>query len=251
VSLMGEPEKWQQGVEEFVLEQVGAPPARVLEVGCGGGELARALALAGHSVTAIDPRAPEGPIFRRVRLEEFSEDGPYDFVVASLSLHHIEDLQRALVKIANLLGASGALVVVEFAWDRFDQATATWVLAHLPASSSSEGHSWLQRRCRGWARASREEGEVHAEAYFSRWASEEGFHSSQRILDELGRRFVERLFQWVPYLYPDLDEDTSEADESAAIEAGAINATGFRYVGTLAPEEEHLSRPAEQTLPAP
>jgi hypothetical protein len=50
--------------------------------------------------------------------------------------------------------------------------------------------------------------------------------------DELGRRFAERRFEWVPYLYPDLREDVSETDESAAIEAGTINATGFRYVGT-------------------
>jgi hypothetical protein len=48
---------------------------------------------------------------------------------------------------------------------------------------------------------------------------------------ELECRFVERLFEWVPYLYPDLDEGVSEADESAAIESGTINATGFRYVG--------------------
>ena len=44
----------------------------------------------------------------------------------------------------------------------------------------------------------------------------------------------------MPYLYPDLDEGTSETDESAAIEVGAIYATGFRYVGTLALEEEHF-----------
>ena len=114
MSLMGEPERWQQGVEEFVLEHAGDPPARVLEVGCGEGWLARALARAGHLVTAIDPRAPEGPIFRRVRLEEFSESGPLDYVVASLWLHHVDDLGRALDKIATLLRAGGDLVVVEF-----------------------------------------------------------------------------------------------------------------------------------------
>jgi hypothetical protein len=37
VNLIGEPERWQQGVEEFILEQVGDSPARVLEVGCGEG----------------------------------------------------------------------------------------------------------------------------------------------------------------------------------------------------------------------
>jgi hypothetical protein len=42
--------------------------------------------------------------------------------------------------------------------------------------------------------------------------------------------------EWLIVSLPDLDDDTSEADESAAIEAGAINATGFRYVGTLPPE---------------
>lgn len=41
-------------------------------------------------------------------------------------------------------------------------------------------------------------------------------------------------FEWVPYLYPDLADGVSEADEGAAIEAGTINATGLRYVGTVA-----------------
>jgi SAM-dependent methyltransferase len=218
---MAEPERWQQGVEEFVLGHIGDLPARVLEVGCGEGELAWALACAGHSVTAIDPQAPEGPIFRRVRLEEFSEPGPFDYVVASLSLHHIEDLGRALDKIASLLRAGGALVVVEFAWDRINEATAEWALKRLPTASLSGKSSWLMRCCRG-------------QHYAAEWAAELGFHSSRRIRDELGRRFVERHFAWVPYLYPDLDEGTSEADESAAIEAGAINPTGFRYVGTAA-----------------
>jgi SAM-dependent methyltransferase len=206
---MGDPARWQERVEEFVLGQIGDLPARVLEVGCGEGELARALAYAGHSVTAIDPRAPEGTIFRRVRLEEFSEPGPFDYVVASQSLHHVEDLGRALEKVTNLLRAGGALIVVE--------------------------------RARGGERGGRDHGDHadHAEAHFAGWA-EEGFHDFGRMRDELGRRFVERHFEWVPYLYPDLDEGTSEADESAAIEVGAINATGFRYVGTLALEEEHF-----------
>jgi hypothetical protein len=52
--------------------------------------------------------------------------------------------------------------------------------------------------------------------------------------EEIGRRFVERSFAWWPYLYPDLDDDTSEADELAAIEAGEINATSFCYVGAVA-----------------
>ena len=90
---MGELAMWQQRVEEFVLDQVGPPPAQVLEVGCGEGELAHALVRAGHSVMAIDPWAPEGPIFRRVGIEEFTDPGPFDYVAASLSPHHIEHLK--------------------------------------------------------------------------------------------------------------------------------------------------------------
>jgi SAM-dependent methyltransferase len=214
---MDDPATWQRSVEEFVLDQIDAPPSRVLEVGCGEGKLARTLARGGHSVTAIDPQAPEGPIFRRARIEEFSDPAQFDHVVAILSLHHVEDLGLALGKIADLLRAEGVLVVVEFAWDRIDEATARWALESLPAASS-EGHSWLERCCRG-------------ERDAAEWA-EWGFHGSPRMREELGRRFDERNFKWVPYLYPDLDEDVSEADEMAAIESGTINATGFRYVGS-------------------
>ena len=62
--------------------------------------------------------------------------------------------------------------------------------------------------------------------------------------DEIGRCIVERSFSWGSYLYPDLDDDTSEADELAAIEAGEINATSFYYVGALASERSAFARTA-------
>jgi len=231
---MGESGRWERSVEEFVLGQIGDPPTRVLEVGCGEGELARALARAGHSVTAIDPWAPEGPIFRRARIEEFSDPSRFDHVVAILSLHHVEDLERALGNIVDSLRTEGSLVVVEFAWERIDEATARWALEHLPGTPASERPSWLWRCCRGGARG--DEGESHdhrdhAEAHFARWAGKEALHDSRQVRAELERRFAERHFEWVPYLYPDLADGVSEADESAVIESGTINATGFRYVG--------------------
>jgi SAM-dependent methyltransferase len=232
---MGEPARWQRRVEEFVLGQIGDSPTRVLEVGCGEGELALALARAGHSVTAIDPRAPEGPIFRRARIEEFTDPDQFDHVVASLSLHHVEDLSMALDNIADLLRPGGTLIVVEFAWDRIDEATAEWALDRLPAASPSEKPSWLGRCCRGCARGGEGGSHYHgddAEAHFAGWAGEEGLHNSRQVRAELERHFVECHFEWVPYLYPDLGDGVSESDESAAIESGTINATGFRYVGT-------------------
>ena len=67
----------------------------MLEVGCGDGSLARELASAGYDVLAIDPVAPDGPIFRRTTLEELDDPGLFDAVVASLSLHHVHDLGAA------------------------------------------------------------------------------------------------------------------------------------------------------------
>jgi ubiquinone/menaquinone biosynthesis C-methylase UbiE len=243
---MGEATRRQRRVEGFVLHQIGDPPARVLEVGCGKGDLAYTLDRAGYSVTAIDPRAPEGPIFRRVGIEEFSEPGPFDHVVAILSLHHVEDIGGALDKIVSLLRAGGTLIVVEFARDRIDGATAWWALARLPDASASEDGSWSERCCRGKAPDGGDDvGHLHAEAHVARahvarWAGEVRLHSSGRMLEEIGRRFDQRSFSWWPYLYPDLD-DTSEAEEVAAIEAGEINATSFCYVGAVASKRSALT----------
>jgi SAM-dependent methyltransferase len=113
---------------DFVLSQLPEPPARVLEVGCGEGELARALAGAGHEVVAVDPEAPEGVIFRRTSIEAFDEPGPFDAVVASLSLHHVHDLGGVLDKLVRML--RGPLILNEHAWDRLDPMTPEWEEEH-------------------------------------------------------------------------------------------------------------------------
>jgi ubiquinone/menaquinone biosynthesis C-methylase UbiE len=115
---------------DFVLSQLPAAPAPVLEVGCGEGELARALADQGYDVVAIDPEAPEGTIFRQTTIEALDEPGPFDAVVASRSLHHVEDLGGVLDKLVRLLASRGALVLNEFAWDRREPMTPEWEEEH-------------------------------------------------------------------------------------------------------------------------
>jgi SAM-dependent methyltransferase len=113
---------------DFVLSQLPQPPARVLEVGCGEGDLAWALDAAGYDVVAVDPEAPEGRIFRRTTIEAFDEPGPFDAVVASRSLHHVEDLGSVLDKLARL--TDGPLILNEFAWDRREPMTPEWEEEH-------------------------------------------------------------------------------------------------------------------------
>ena len=89
---------------EFLRAQLPQPPARVLEVGCGQGELTTALAVEGYDVLGIDPLAPPGDRFRRVRLEDIGpEDGPFDAVVAAHVFHHVRDLDHALDRVVALL----------------------------------------------------------------------------------------------------------------------------------------------------
>jgi ubiquinone/menaquinone biosynthesis C-methylase UbiE len=91
----------------FVRAQLPPVPARVLEVGCGDGRLARALDELGYQVVAIDPAAPAGPTFQAVSLDEFADPARFDAVVASRALHHIHDLPGALFKVQRLLVSGG------------------------------------------------------------------------------------------------------------------------------------------------
>jgi SAM-dependent methyltransferase len=190
---------------DFALLHFGPPPARVLDVGCGEGELALALAARGYEVTGIDPAAPEGAIFERVTLEEFTSPHPFDAVVASRSLHHVTDVGFALDKIAEL---APLVIIEEFAWDRLDERTARWYLAHL------QEHSLSVQQC------------------LDEWAEEHlGLHGSETLRRELDMRFAERSFAWRPYLYRYPEVDADEETEQALIDAGEIQPLGFRYVG--------------------
>ncbi len=201
---------------DFVLAHLPSAPARVLEIGCGEGDLARALAAAGHEVTAIDPEAPDGTLFRRVTLEDFAEPKPFDAVVASRSLHHLPGLGEAVDKIAALLRPGGTFVVNDFAKERLEGATAEWYYEQRRALAAAGGK--------------------HAPGTFEDClhAEHADIHGYADMRRELDRRFAERSFAWVPYLHDELGDLVSEDIERALLEAGAIQATGFRYVGQTA-----------------
>ena len=208
------------GLHGFVAEQLPSAPARVLEVGCGRGHLARAIAESGYEVLAIDPDAPAGDLFQAVTLEQFADPGPFDAVVASLALHHVADLPGALDKIVSLLRPTGSLIVNEHAVDRLDEPTARWYLEKRAVIRPDAPRS-LEQCLHEWE-------EDHA-----------GLHGYAAMRKELDRRFTERFFAWMPYLYGELAGAVTDLEERALIDAGAIQATGFRYVG-----ERQLNEPA-------
>jgi SAM-dependent methyltransferase len=212
----------------FAAAHLPAAPARVLEVGCGDGELARGVARGGYDVLAIDPRAPEGDIFEAVSLEALADPGPFDAVIANRSLHHVGDLVGAMDKIARLLQPGGRVLVREHAWDHMDEATARWYLAHRAVTSPDAPRS-VEQCTADWRRD-------HA-----------NLHDSVALRRELDRRFVQRFFQWTPYLHEELGGGgVTERDEQARIDAGDIRPTGFLYVGSAGSAVQPATLAAQQ-----
>jgi SAM-dependent methyltransferase len=205
-------------LQSFVEGHLPPAPARVLEVGCGRGDLARALSDLGHEVVAIDPDAPEGELFQAVSLEEFETSESFDAVVASRSLHHIPDLPRSVETIAGLLRPEGRFILDEHAYDRLDEPTARWYLEQR--AGDADAPSSLEACLADWE------------------ADHDDLHGYAAMRKELDRHFTERFFAWMPYLYGEL-AGVEEQEERALFEAGAIRAMGFRYVGE--PKATHSS----------
>jgi len=202
------------------MSQLPTPPARILEVGCGNGRLARALNRAGYDVVAVDPQAPNGRIFRRCRVEDLDEALRFDVAVAGLALHHVESLSVVLDKVSNLLRARGRIVVYEFAWDQFDGKTAL--------------SFWLRRAALS-PKLRRHFGGRSPTVTLNKWRRTfHGLHRYHEMRRELDRHFTARFFAWTPYLHEYPGGVFSEPLERRLIEAGVIRPLGFRYVGQLA-----------------
>jgi SAM-dependent methyltransferase len=179
------------------------PPTRVLEVGCGSGDLAQALAADGYDVVAVDPKAPAGPIFRQTTIEELGDEGPFDGAVASLSLHHLHDLDVALERVRSLLRPGAPFVVREFGWDLVDEPTARW-----------------DYRRRGLAGG------------LAEWRAEhDELHGFDVLLAGLDAHFRRRSFEQGPYLSEYEPGEGQAEEERRLIESGEIRAIGFVYVG--------------------
>jgi SAM-dependent methyltransferase len=199
-------------VRAFVRANLLPPPARVLEVGAGSGELARGLTDAGYTVVAIDPE-PGGDNVDQVALAEVVEpSGSFDAAVAVLSLHHVDPLAPSCERLAELVSPGGTLVVDEFDVAEFDLRAASWWLDHRRGIGESEYHE-----------PSEMVDDLRAE-----------LHSVERIREALGAGFdVSRPLRG-SYLYRwDLDESL-RATEEELIADGRLPAVGVRFVAVRA-----------------
>jgi SAM-dependent methyltransferase len=189
----------------FVRAALPAPPARVLEVGAGQGELAAALADGGYDVVAIDP-AGHDPAVRAVPLHEVDEPAAsFAAAVAVVSLHHVEPLAESCRRLAELVRPGGTLVIDEFDVERFDERAARWL---------------VEQRGEG-----RDPAAIVADM-------REQLHPLPRIRTELSPWF--ELGRPVPcaYLYRwDVPPNLRDVEEEL-IGRGGLPATGARLIGT-------------------
>lgn len=203
-----------------VRSNVPPPPARIVDIGCGPhGGFVPMLRDAGFDAIGIDPAAPDAPHYQRVEFERAGLPEPFDAAVASTSLHHVRDPAEVIDTLVASLTTSGVVVVIEWAWERFDDATAEWAFARL-----GDEENWLQRRRDGWLSSGKRWPD-----YLREWTAEHGLHRSDSIVRLLDERLQRRSLSEEPYLFHAL-AGTSGADEQTAIDSGQISATRIDYI---------------------
>ena len=217
-------ERWLAAIWPVVQESLPAPPGHVIDIGCGPhGGFVPFMRESGYDAVGVDTEAPDAAHYHRVRFEELEVRERFDAAVASTSLHHVSNPALVIERIADALKEGGVLVVVEWAWEDFDEDTAQWCFQRL-----GEGEpSWLHRRRDEWAAS----GEAWPR-YLRAWAKREGIHPSAEIVRLLDEQFERRSLARGPCVFPDL-ADTTDAKEQAAIDAGLIRATRIDWAGTL------------------
>jgi SAM-dependent methyltransferase len=221
---MTPPEQWLDVMWPHVCGHLPEPPAQVIDLGCGrvGGFVPK-LRAAGYGAIGIDPDAPDEPHYVRSTFEAAEMPEPVDAIVASTSLHHVENPSAVIERIAATLTGRGSVVVIEWASEKFDTKTAEWCFDRLEAE---EDDGWLHRVRHDWLASG-----ADWQTFIRDWARKEGLHRGEALIRLLDERFERRLLAHGPYFFADL-ADTTEADEQAAIDAGLVNPTRIDYVGT-------------------
>jgi len=118
---------------------------RILEVGCGTGELAARLSKDGYVVIAIDSDRDSVAAARRLGVNAHVatwpdfDQGQFDAVLFTRSLHHIHPPGESVRHAADCLANGGRIIVEDFAYESADEKTLRWFKSaiHLLEAASA------------------------------------------------------------------------------------------------------------------
>ena len=192
-------DRWWRGLD---VQLAGYLPSggRVLDVGCGGGQLVDRLRATGFDAVGVDPKAPERPGLVRGLVEELPGEAEYDAACAVMSLHHAA-LEPVCAAIVRLLRPGGALLVSELSWDEYDHRAARWVDRHDGSGKDTTVEAW---------------GREHA-----------GLHTGDTVRAAVADVFEIELTRHTPYLSRMVGRPDLEANETALVERSSLPPLGF------------------------
>jgi len=116
----------------FIKRFLSSGRRRILEVGCGTGELAARLSKDGYSVVAIDSDGDSVAAARRLgvtaRIATWPDfaNGQFDALLFTRSLHHIHPLPESIKRAGEILVKGGVIIVEDFAYESADEKTLRW-----------------------------------------------------------------------------------------------------------------------------
>jgi ubiquinone/menaquinone biosynthesis C-methylase UbiE len=130
----------------LVSEAIKHEKSKILDVGCGTGSMSLELARSGHDVLGIDIDKQSIGIANRTMREDSSpkrsgsleyemadfgewpsSQEKYDAIIFSRILHDLSNPEQIVSKAHSMLKDNGRIVCLEYAYDRLDRRTATWL----------------------------------------------------------------------------------------------------------------------------
>ena len=134
---------------QFIVTALPENCQRVLEIGCGTGELAARLTADGLDITAFDADAgavasaiDKGVNAVQAEWPDYN-NGKVDAILFTRSLHHIHDLAPSIGKAADCLKPGGRVIIEDFAIEQVDEKSISWFKQQL----SLIEHNWLAHDC--------------------------------------------------------------------------------------------------------